>query len=171
MPVAPMIPEGNGASAPPSPGTPAAAGQGLTIETQVERTTLYRGAQLLGTLPMFVDLTQLGEEPLVLLAHGHHPAVLDPHQIRERVSRGRARMLVPLLPSMRPERAVYVSHPRAAQVRVLGRGDTLGAVPGLVLVPPTPMGGWPNLEVVEGSSVVGRFETATCPSDAVCARP
>ena len=45
MPVAPMIPEGNGASGAPPTGAPVAPGQGLTLETHMLMTGawhLYR---------------------------------------------------------------------------------------------------------------------------------
>ncbi len=163
VPVAPMQPAPGSA-----PGMQPEAG--LTLECQTPGATLYRGAVLVGRLPMYLTASAVEPGPLVVLAPGHQPSLLDPTQLRQRMSRGRATTVIPLVPAAHPERAIMVQHPRPAHARIEGTREILGPVPGLVLVPATPLGGSPAIEIVEAGLVMARYETMTCPPTTVCPR-
>jgi len=142
--------------------------RGMMLESPASDAALYRGRQLLGRIPIFLTAGQLEGGPLVVLAPGHHPAVLDSGDVRQRIERGNERMVVPLIPTPRPERAVLVQWPRPAQARMLGRREALGEVPGLLLLPPTRLGGAPMLEIIENGLVVESLPTAQCDPTTVC---
>lgn len=164
IPADPMQP-----TPPATPALPASpAGAGLTLECAAPGAALYRGGALVGRLPMYLTAQDLLHGPLVVVAPRHHPSVLDPEPLRQRMSRGRASTEVALVPSSHPERAVYVQHPRPAQARIADTREPLGTVPGLVLVPPTPLGGSPAIEIVEGPLVTVRHETMGCDPSVVC---
>lgn len=159
-PTAPMQPS--------SQDSATANAQGMMLESPAGDAALYRGGQLMGRLPIFLTAGQLEGGPLVVLAEQHHPAVLDSADVRQRIEQGNERMVVPLIPTRRPERAVLVQWPRPAQARMLGRQDAMGVVPGLLLLPPTRLGGAPMLEIIEGGLVVESLPTAHCEPTAVC---
>lgn len=159
-PVAPMQPA-SGDSA-------TANAQGMMLESPADDAELYRGGQLLGRLPIFLTASQLEGGPLVVLAEAHHPSVLDTADVRQRIEQGNQRMVAPLIPTRYPERAVLVQWPRPAQARILGQREPIGAVPGLLLLPPTRLGGAPMLEVIENGLVVESIPTAECLPTRVC---
>lgn len=160
-PAVPMQPIG------PS-GTGADAAQPMLIEADVDGATLFRGGDVVGALPLTLSLAELSEGPLVVIAPGHHPTVLDPQRLRRRIDRGRARTNVALVPSRRPERAVLVHYPRPATARIQRTQRELGPVPGLLLVPTTAMGGSPTIEIVENGRVAMRVSAASCDPIRVC---
>jgi len=140
----------------------------MRIEADVEGATLFRGADVVGSLPLSLPAEQLAEGPYVVIAPEHHPAVLDSQQLARRLSRGRDNTNVALLPSRQPERAVLVHYPRPAVARVQHTNRSLGPVPGLLLVPSTPLRGAPTIEIVESGRVVMRLRTSSCDPARVC---
>ncbi len=133
------VDDDDSAATPPPPGSAVqdSAGAAVTttrIETSVPA-QVYSGPQHLGATPLDVTVTGLESELVVVLAPGHRPAVLRPLMLV-----GQQHFFVSLVPDPDPARAVYVraSSPGVAESRP--RGESLGPVPGVVLVPPSRLG-------------------------------
>jgi tRNA A-37 threonylcarbamoyl transferase component Bud32 len=159
---------------PPAPSPmaplPEAAGiGGLTITTDVPGARVHLGARELGAAPVALSAPELNGEPLVAVAEGRQPAVIEPDRLAELVGGGPATEQLRLLPHPRPDLAVYVRHPRPATARLLHTRRILGSVPGVVLVPPrTRGGGRPVLEIIEEDGRSVRVHTAECDAGSVC---
>lgn len=160
--------ERTGTDEPPPPAPASAAPSGLRLESNAPGAALYRGDVLVGVLPCVLAADTVEPGPLVIIAPRHQPVVLDAAQLRRRLENGRTVMNVPLTPAAHPERAVLVRHPRAAEARVAHTREPLGPVPGVVRVPPTPMGGAPEIEIIEHDRVVARHATSRCDPSTVC---
>lgn len=162
VPTLPMMPTtaetSNGAPAVPS----------IVIEADIEDAALFRGATLVGALPQTLTRDQLTSGPFVAIAVGHHPVVLDPQQLSQRMSRGRASSVVGFIPSRTPQLAVYVEYPRAASARVVGSREEFVPVPGVVLVPSARFGVVPKIEILEHQRIVMELSTALCDPMHVC---
>ncbi|MCA9609412.1 MAG: protein kinase [Myxococcales bacterium] len=163
VPTAPMQPVPNGTIPGMQPN-----GAGLSIESPIPGASLYRGGVFIGRLPLFLATSAMEPGPLVVVAPGHQPSVLTSAHLQQRMARGRGQMVVSLVPSTRPERAVMVQYPRSGMAWVANTREQLGPVPGLVLVPPTPLGGSPEIEVVEAGVVMARYDTMRCDPATVC---
>ena len=123
----------------------------VTIDTGARDALAYLGARVLGVPPVQIDTSSLTSDPLIVTAAGRRPFVLQSTELAGLVASGRNTERVRLERSPHPEAAVYVANP--GTVQVMGTGQALGSAPGVVLVPRTAMGGYPNLQVENAGQI------------------
>ncbi|MCZ7684009.1 MAG: serine/threonine protein kinase [Sandaracinaceae bacterium] len=158
--------EERAAVAPAPSVAPAAA---VWIDTNVSGARVFVGEHEIGVAPVRLDASRLTGQPLVVIAPGHQPALMPAHELSTAMTDGRGRQLVALVPTPRPHRVVLVRHPRPASARVAFTNQPLGAVPGVIVVPPLAMGDLaPHIEIVEPGYPALRMSTAGCDPTTVC---
>ncbi|MGE0784834.1 MAG: serine/threonine-protein kinase [Sandaracinaceae bacterium] len=146
------------------PGTaPAMIPGGIHIEANVPGASVFSGATRLGSTPLDLANGALGREPVVVLAAGYRPGVYEPSQIA-----GQPNFLVSLTPVSRPHYAVYVRSSVRGRAFIAFGGESLGPIPGVIIVPGTPLGGSPTIELELDDLDRLQYETDRCPPLEVC---
>ncbi len=162
MPEAPRRPA-IASSAPPQPGAMAPNGPGVSVEADALGATLYRGPNLVGRLPVFLEPSDF-RGPLVVVAPGRVPQRVDVQQLRDHAATGRPVRLV-LGRARRPPQAIYINYQGTATA--WAGGVQVGVAPGLLMVPRTPLGGVPAIVMRDGA-LVRALGTQHCTPATVC---
>ncbi|HJL14481.1 MAG TPA: serine/threonine-protein kinase [Sandaracinaceae bacterium LLY-WYZ-13_1] len=162
-----------GTSPPPAPAMEpvqqSADVHGLTVTTDVPGARVFLGDRELGAAPVALSEPELNGQPLVAVAPGRQPAVIEPDRLAELVQGGPATESLRLLPHRRPDLAIFVRHPRPATARMAHTRRILGSVPGVILVPPANrLGRRPVLEIIEDDGETVRVATTSCDPATVC---
>jgi tRNA A-37 threonylcarbamoyl transferase component Bud32 len=140
---------------------------GLTIASNVPA-RVFVGTREIGTTPAQLGWDDLAGEPVVAIAAGYQPVIVDAEQLSSALESHLATMSVILVPRDRPDIAVYVEYPQSAVAHVMLSHQRLGRVPGLLLVPRTPLGGTPIIEVLSPGATPARYRTDGCDPSTLC---
>ena len=140
---------------------------GLTIASNVPA-RVFVGPREIGVTPARLSWGDVVGEPVVAVAPGYEPAVIDAEQLSSALESRLATMSVVLVPRDRPSFAVYVQHPHTAAVHTLLSHQRLGRAPGLLIVPRTPLGGSPVIELTAPGHLPVRYRTDGCDPSTLC---
>ncbi|MBZ0116092.1 MAG: serine/threonine protein kinase [Sandaracinaceae bacterium] len=152
----------------PLPPTVTAAAAGVMIETNVESARVFIGPRELGFAPVQLRASDLNGYPLVVVARGHSPSIVTPDRLAALLSTSQGGTRVELVPSRRPDQAVFVDVASPGIARLPLARDSLGPVPGIVIVPPTFGRPTASIDVVALDGAMHVISLVGCNHDKVC---